>query len=132
MGDVPISYLLTLASAGIFLTISAPMPVLKGPEAIRCRAAAEALRDQAYDEMRLLVVRVERSPNLSLKALTDVETEILRRETEISQLEVQADKFAFAAEPTPAVRIAHKEMTPVELKPQVATCVERLPAAPKP
>lgn len=130
LGDVPISALLTLASASLFLA-AAPLPDLKGAEAVRCRAAAEALRDQAYDEMRLLVIRVERSPNLSLKALTDVESEILRREDEIVQLETQAEKFAFAPEPATSVRIAHKETEPVKLRPQVAQCVERLPN-PKP
>jgi len=126
LGDVLISYLLTLASAGFLLNASA-LPPVKGIEAMKCRAAAEALRDQAYDEMRQLVIRVERSPNLSYQALTDVENEILRREDEITRLEAQADRFAFATEPAPSVREAHKKMPAPELKPRVAGCMQRLP-----
>lgn len=125
-GESKISYWMAIGSASLLLA-SAPSGALQGAEAVRCRAAAEALRDRAYDEMRLLIVRVERSPNLSLQALTDVETEILRREAEILKLETQAGKFAFAAEPAPGMRSAHKDIPPGELEPRVASCLERLP-----
>lgn len=120
---------LVIGSAAAQTQTAAPKPPkpLSAFEATQCRAVAEGVRDHAYDDMRTLLMRVERTPNLTLEALTEVQGQIASLEATIKASEHTATRFAFAAEPSKAARDKIMAGERAELTPRLETCVSRLP-----
>ncbi|BEV11362.1 hypothetical protein ATDW_18580 [Asticcacaulis sp. DW145] len=102
---------------------------LSGAEASECRAIAEVLRDRQYDIMDSLIVRIERSPNLSTEGLEAAKKSLSETDAAIKAAEGHTERFVFAAVATPAIKSAIGKMDSETLTPRLLDCLKRMPVA---
>ncbi|MFT3997607.1 MAG: hypothetical protein QM667_09385 [Asticcacaulis sp.] len=134
--------LLTGVLCGAFATFSAAQtpPVLtdktpaaadKKPlsaaEATQCRAVAEVLRDRQYELMDSLLVRVERSPNLSPEALANTQKTVRETEAAMKTAEGHVERFIFAAVPARAVKATVGKSPEADLQKRLGDCLKQAP-----
>jgi|GEM_PF-3476525 hypothetical protein len=102
---------------------------LSAAEASECRAIAEVLRDRQYDIMDSLIVRIERSPNLSTEGLEAAKKSLSETDAAIKTAEGHTERFVFAAAATPAVKSTIGKMDSETLTPRLLDCLKRMPVA---
>ncbi|WP_298324826.1 hypothetical protein [Asticcacaulis sp.] len=109
-----------------------PAPVteakpLSAAEASECRAIAEVLRDRQYAVMDSLIVRIERSPNLSTEGLEAAKKSLSEADAAIKIAEGHTERFVFAAVATPAVKTELGKVDSDTLMPRLNDCLKRMP-----
>ncbi|WP_126421327.1 hypothetical protein [Asticcacaulis excentricus] len=100
---------------------------LSAAEASECRAIAEVLRDRQYEIMDSLIVRIERSPNLSTEGLEAAKKSLSEADAAIKIAEGHTERFVFAAVATPAVKTELGKVDSDTLTPRLNECLKRMP-----
>lgn len=100
---------------------------LTAAEASECRAVAEVLRDRQYQIMDSLIIRVERSPNLSPEGLEAAKKSVSDTEAAIKAAEKHTERFVFAPAASQAVKTALTKEEPEALKLRLSECLKRMP-----
>ncbi|MDC7682843.1 hypothetical protein PQU92_06120 [Asticcacaulis sp. BYS171W] len=113
-----------VAQAQTQTPVTAPLTAV---EATQCRAIAETLRDREYEVMSSLIIRIERSPNLSVEGLNAVQKQVALTEASVKTYEGQADRFAFAAVPNDSLKSLIGKQDSEALRPKLSDCLERVP-----
>lgn len=110
---------------------SPPVVVDKKPlsaaEATQCRAVAEVLRDRQYERMDSLLVRVERTPNLSPAALASTQKTVWETEAALKAAEGHVERFVFAAVPARAVKATIGKSPEADLQKRLDDCLKQAP-----
>lgn len=96
-------------------------------EATECRAIAEVLRDRQYQIMDSLIIRVERSPNLSPEGLEAAKKSVGDTEAAIRTAEKHTERFVFAPAPSQTVKAALAKEEAESLKLRLSDCLKRMP-----
>lgn len=100
---------------------------LSAAEASECRAIAEVLRDRHYEIMDSLIVRIERSPNLSPEGLEAAKKSLSEADAAIKIAEGHTERFVFAAVAPPAVKTELGKVDSDTLTPRLNDCLKRMP-----
>jgi len=100
---------------------------LTSAQATECRAVAEVLRERQYAAMDSLLLRVERSPNLSPEALAQTQKIVLETEAALKTAEGHVERFIFAAVPGEPLKKVVGRDEPDVLRKRLDDCLSQAP-----
>lgn len=96
-------------------------------QATECRAVAEVLRERQYAAMDDLLLRAERTPNLSPEALTETQKTVAETQMALKAAEGYVERFIFAAVPGQAQKKRLAKEDAAALNKRLELCLSQAP-----